>query len=98
MALENLQCLEIACDELGLSHQPFSDEGSLIRVEHRARPFYFWRNKHPFNDYMGARIAEDKAFQHEIFARLQACPHPTRCRYLTHWPIRALTATKLTAP
>ena len=27
---------------------------------------YFWRNKHPFNDYMSARIAEDKAFQNDL--------------------------------
>ena len=103
MALENLQCLEIACDELGLPHQPFSDEGSLIRVEHRARPFYFWRNKHPFNDYMGARIAEDKAFQHEIFARLGLpVPHtlqvfnpladPRFDRYKTHRTIDEMVA------
>ena len=72
MALENLQCLEIACDELGYRINP-SAMGIIIRVEHRT-PFYFWRNKHPFNDYMGARIAE-QAFQHEIFARL-ACPYP----------------------
>ena len=95
MALENLQCLEMACTTLGLSYQSFSNEGSLIRVEHRTRPFYFWRNKHPFNDYMGARIAEDKAFQYEIFARLRLpIPHtmqvfnpladPRFDRYKTH--------------
>lgn len=77
MALENLACLQMACDALGLTYQPFSDEGSLLRVEHSARPHYFWRNKHPFNDYMGARIAEDKAFQYEIFARMDLPVPPT---------------------
>lgn len=102
MALENLQCLEIACAELGLPCQHYGDDGSLVRIEHR-RPFYFWRNKHPFNDYMGARIAEDKAFQYEIFARFSLpLPHtlqvfnpladPRFNRYKTHRTIDDMVA------
>ncbi len=70
MALENLECLQQACREMGLACEVFSEEGALLRVDGRERPFYFWRNKHPFNDYMGARIAEDKALQYEIFVRV----------------------------
>lgn len=99
MALENMECLKMACEQLGLPCEPYSDEGSLMRLTHRERPLYFWRNKHPFNDYMGARIAEDKAFQHEIFARVGLpIPHtqqvfnpladPRFDRYKTHHTIR----------
>ncbi|MEC8931693.1 MAG: hypothetical protein VYB08_09750, partial [Candidatus Latescibacterota bacterium] len=31
------------------------------------RPLLFYRNKHPFNDYVAARMAEDKGYQQEIF-------------------------------
>ena len=30
-------------------------------------PVYFLRNRHPFNDYVAARLAEDKAYQYELF-------------------------------
>lgn len=103
MALENLECLKMACGELGLPCEPYSDEGALMRLTHGGRPLYFWRNKHPFNDYMGARIAEDKAFQYEIFARVGLpIPHtqqvfnpladPRFDRYKTHRTIDEIVA------
>ena len=40
------------------------------------KPYYFWRNKHPFNDYMSARIAEDKAFQYDLLSKADVpIPH-----------------------
>jgi len=103
MALESLECLQQACGQLQLACEEFSEDGTLVRIDGRARPFYFWRNKHPFNDYMGARIAEDKAFQHEIFARV-GLPVPTTLqffnpladprfdRYKTHGSIAEIAA------
>jgi dihydrofolate synthase / folylpolyglutamate synthase len=103
MALENLTCLQQACDQLELACEVFSEEGTLLRVDGRARPFYFWRNKHPFNDYMGARIAEDKAFQYEIFTRVglpvpatlqifNPLADPRFDRYKTHGSIAEIAA------
>ena len=103
MALENLECLQQACRELGLACEVFSEEGALLRVDGRQRPFYFWRNKHPFNDYMGARIAEDKAFQYEIFARVglpipatlqvfNPLADPRFDRYKTHGSVEEIIA------
>ncbi len=76
MALENLACLQQTCSEMELTYTASSDDETLLRIDGRDRPFYFWRNKHPFNDYMSAHIAEDKAFQYEIFTRA-ALPVPS---------------------
>jgi dihydrofolate synthase/folylpolyglutamate synthase len=65
--LESLRCLEMAADRVGLSLQAASDDGNVIRVEGSGSPLYFMRNKHPFNDYVSARLAEDKAYQYELF-------------------------------
>ena len=67
--LESLRCLEAACRNLGVEHSAVSEDGNLLRVSGRAgrAPFYFMRNKHPFNDYVSGRLAEDKAYQYELF-------------------------------
>ena len=39
-----------------------------LKLSGGRRPLRFWRNKHPFNDYVEARLAEDKAYQYEDFA------------------------------
>ena len=69
VALESLACLELACRRLDLPCPSPSANGTLRRVDTARGPLYFWRNKHPFNDYVGARLAEDKAFQHELFSQ-----------------------------
>ena len=38
-----------------------------MRVRGGRRPLLFYRNKHPFNDYVAARMAEDKGYQYELF-------------------------------
>jgi dihydrofolate synthase / folylpolyglutamate synthase len=101
VALESLVCVEAACRRLGLSCQPPSQSGTLLRIDAAGKPLYFWRNKHPFNDYVGARLAEDKAFQHELFSQA-GLPLPTTMqlfnpmaddrfnRYKTHTSITAM--------
>ena len=68
MALENLNCLKEACSRLGIVCDPCNKDATLRRIISKSKPFYFWRNKHPFNDYMSGRIAEDKAFQYDLFS------------------------------
>ena len=68
VALESLACLAMACERLGLEHQRVSANGNVLRVFADGKPVYFLRNKHPFNDYVAARLAEDKGYQYELFA------------------------------
>ena len=67
--LESLRCLEIACRQLGVGYEAVSADGNVIRVEREGKPLYFLRNKHPFNDYVSGRLAEDKGYQYEVFDR-----------------------------
>jgi len=67
VALESLQCLELACQRLGIPWERVSADGNLVRVCAPRRPVFFMRNKHPFNDYAAARVAEDKGYQQELF-------------------------------
>jgi glutathione synthase/RimK-type ligase-like ATP-grasp enzyme len=66
---ESLHCLEQACGKLGLPIAPASNNGNVVKVTADGRPLYFMRNKHPFNDYVTARLAEDKAYQFELFTQ-----------------------------
>ena len=68
MALENLACVAEAGHRRGLLCEWISDDGTRLKLSGGARPLRFWRNKHPFNDYVEARLAEDKAYQYEDFA------------------------------
>jgi dihydrofolate synthase/folylpolyglutamate synthase len=65
--LESLRCLELAADRLGVVIYTASEDGNVVRVDGSNRSQYFLRNKHPFNDYVSARLAEDKAYQYELF-------------------------------
>lgn len=67
--LESLRCLEIACRQLGVGYEAVSADGNVIRVIRDGKPLYFLRNKHPFNDYVSGRLAEDKGYQYEVFGR-----------------------------
>ena len=69
VALESLDCVEEVCRKKGIEYRRASDNGNVLRLKFRGRSIYFLRNKHPFNDYVGARIAEDKGYQHELFAQ-----------------------------
>ena len=67
---ESLACLAPACRNLGLPFEVVSEDGNLVCIRPPgAGPIYFLRNKHPFNDYVAARLAEDKAYQYELFSR-----------------------------
>ena len=68
MALENLECVAEAGRRRGLICEWISDDGTRLKLSGGRRPLRFWRNKHPFNDYVEARLAEDKAYQYEDFA------------------------------
>ena len=68
MALENLECVAEAAQRQGLICEWISDDGTRLKLSGGRRPLRFWRNKHPFNDYVEARLAEDKAYQYEDFA------------------------------
>ena len=67
--LESLRCLEIACRQLGVGYEAVSADGNVICVIRDGKPLYFLRNKHPFNDYVSGRLAEDKGYQYEVFGR-----------------------------
>ena len=67
--LESLRCFEIACRQLGVGYEAVSADGNVIRVERKGKPLYFLRNKHPFNDYVSGKLAEDKGYQYELFDR-----------------------------
>lgn len=67
MALENLECLAEASRRQGLNCEWISQDGTRLKLTGGRRPFRFWRNKHPFNDYVEARLAEDKAYQYDDF-------------------------------
>ncbi|MCY3682303.1 MAG: ATP-grasp domain-containing protein [Gemmatimonadetes bacterium] len=67
--LESLRCFEIACRQLDVGYEAVSADGNVIRVERERKPLYFLRNKHPFNDYVSGRLAEDKGYQYEVFDR-----------------------------
>lgn len=67
VALESLVCLRAACERQGLSLQPVTGDGNVVRLVGGRRPLLFYRNKHPFNDYVAAKMAEDKGYQQEIF-------------------------------
>ncbi len=99
--LESLQCLEIACRNLGVSYTPVSDNGNVVRIVKEGRPMYFMRNKHPFNDYVSGRLAEDKGYQYELFQQAGLCIPQTLMvfnpladrrfdRYKTHASVAAI--------
>jgi dihydrofolate synthase/folylpolyglutamate synthase len=67
--LESLRCLETACRNLGVAYDPVSMDGNVVRVVKDGNPLYFLRNKHPFNDYVSGRLAEDKGYQSELFGQ-----------------------------
>ena len=69
VALESLECVEEACRKRGIECRRASENENILRLSFNGRAMYFLRNKHPFNDYVGARIAEDKGYQHELFAQ-----------------------------
>ena len=69
VALESLLCVEAACRNVGLHSQRASENGNVLRVTTSRGPVYFMRNKHPFNDYVATRLAEDKGYQQELFAQ-----------------------------
>ena len=67
---ESLACLAEAGANLGVRIEPASEDGNLVCIRPPGRgPVYFLRNRHPFNDYVAARLAEDKAYQYELFER-----------------------------
>ncbi|MDE2888863.1 MAG: Mur ligase family protein [Gemmatimonadota bacterium] len=67
---ESLACLAEACANLDVGIEPASKDGNLVCIRPPGRgPVYFLRNRHPFNDYVSARLAEDKAYQYELFTR-----------------------------
>jgi dihydrofolate synthase/folylpolyglutamate synthase len=65
--LESLRCLKIAVPRAGLTLTTASEDGNVVRVDGPNGSRYFLRNKHPFNDYVSARLAEDKSYQYELF-------------------------------
>ncbi len=67
--LESLHCLKLACQNLGIGLEPISADGNVLRATRVDRPLYFLRNKHPFNDYVSGRLAEDKGYQYELFSK-----------------------------
>jgi len=69
VALESLQCVEIACRNQGVTCERVSGDGNVLCIDRGGRPLYFMRNKHPFNDYVAGRLAEDKGYQYELFTR-----------------------------
>jgi len=69
VALESLACIEEACRRLNLESERVSDNGNVLRTTVTGRPVYFLRNKHPFNDVVAARLAEDKGYQYELLSR-----------------------------
>ena len=75
VVLESLHCLELACGNRGLAFDSVSEDGNVLRLERGGRPLYFWRNHHPFNDGVGTTLAEDKAYQYELFVQA-ALPVP----------------------
>jgi len=77
VALESLTCVRQACRDEGLACRAVSANGQVLRVDRGDRPLYFMRNKHPFNDYVGARLAEDKGYQYELFTGAGVPTPPT---------------------
>ena len=63
---ESLECLTTACERLDLTTRTVTEDGNVMRVSGGPRPLLFYRNKHPFNDYVAARMAEDKGYQYEL--------------------------------
>ena len=63
---ESLECVQAACTQLGWKSEEVSGDGNVLRVTGGRRPLLFYRNKHPFNDYVAARMAEDKGYQYEM--------------------------------
>jgi glutathione synthase/RimK-type ligase-like ATP-grasp enzyme len=103
MALENLECLAEAGRRQGLSCEWISQDGTRLKITGGRRPYRFWRNKHPFNDYVEARLAEDKAYQYEDFVAAGLPTPITRKlfnpladarfdRYKTHVTVAAMVA------
>lgn len=66
VSYESLECLQEACVRLGWKSEDVSGDGNVVRVTGGRRPLLFYRNKHPFNDYVAARMAEDKGYQYEM--------------------------------
>jgi dihydrofolate synthase/folylpolyglutamate synthase len=66
---ESMECLLDAARRLGFQLDPVTDDENVLSFRVGLRPIYFLRNKHPFNDYVSARLAEDKSYQHELFQR-----------------------------
>ena len=69
VALESLECVEIACANRGIECERITGNENVLRVTSDGRSRYFMRNKHPFNDYVAARLAEDKGYQYELFSQ-----------------------------
>ena len=67
VALESLLCVEAAARQLGLGWECAAKNDNVYRVTGGQRQVFFIRNRHPFNDYTAARLAEDKGYQYELF-------------------------------
>ena len=103
VAMESLVCVETACRRVGLDYERVSENSNVLCVQAPAGPLYFLRNKHPFNDYVTARLAEDKGYQHELFTQAGLpVPHTMQVfnpyaddrfnRYKTHRTVAAMVA------
>ncbi|MCC7263346.1 MAG: hypothetical protein IT369_12575 [Candidatus Latescibacteria bacterium] len=102
-ALESLECLQVACQRQGLETEFTSANGHVLRLRRPGPPVYFLRNKHPFNNYVSARLAEDKGYQFELFTQAGVLIPATMQafnpfaddrfnRYKTHASIAAIAA------
>jgi dihydrofolate synthase/folylpolyglutamate synthase len=103
VSYESLECLQAACDQLGWKSDQVSGDGNVVRVTGGRRPLLFYRNKHPFNDYVAARMAEDKGYQYDMLVAA-GLPMPFTMqvfnpyaeerfnRYKTHLTVEEITA------
>lgn len=75
--LENLECVEQACHNLGLQYRRFGNLGQIVEVNNprTGRTLRFWRNKNPFNHSMSTEICSDKVLQLDYFEEFNL-PHP----------------------
>jgi dihydrofolate synthase/folylpolyglutamate synthase len=100
---ESLEVVQTACERLGWKAEEVSGDGNVVRVTGGRRPLLFYRNKHPFNDYVAARMAEDKGYQYEMLVA-GGLPLPFTMqvfnpyaeerfnRYKTHLTVEEITA------
>lgn len=80
---QSLECVQKAAQQLGWPFSFVDKDKVLLEVQTPTQPLRFLHNKNPFNNFISARICQDKSLQHQLYIQNQI---PTPKTFIFHNP------------